>query len=278
MLVQNKFLAVTALVAIACLTPCLAERLRDEVTVGTDIVRLSDLLPLDASARLRATAEKIVLGRAPEPGSVRVFRASELKPSVIGLAGVELPEKVVVRRPGWPIAVASIRESLAHQRVAARFDFSQTEILPAPEFFSRTPNPGLEVIAIRKEPGTAHLLVTMRCRSRHECNCFLVKISFPEAARTSAAEPSETGGRWIADRGTSNIAREAFAVQANHVAILKIEEGGLLITEPVTPLRDARRGEIVPVRSSLGRRVLRAEVIGPDLVRPADGGNKAGLP
>ena len=268
-----------AALALVLLMPSAAQELLGEASVERDDVRLSDLLPQDAGPRLRTAAERVVLGRAPQPGSVRVFRGPELKQAAIAFPGVQVPESVVVRRAGWPIPVASVQESLAQQqRVAGGGGFSPARILSLPDISSRTPNPGLEVTAIRKEPGGTNLLATVRCRERRECGSFLVKIYMAEAARTSAAELRESGSRAIDNRVTSNIAREAFAVRANRTAILKIEEGGLLISEPVTPLRCARRGEIVPVRSSLGQRVLRAEVIGPDLVTPADGADKAGVP
>ncbi len=267
-----------ATIALVLLTASAAQELLGAASVERDNVRLSDLLPQNAGARLRTAAEKVVLGRAPQLGSVRVFRGSELKQAAIGFPEVRVPESVVVRRTGWPIPVASILESLAQQRVAAGRDFSQAKILPLPEVSSHTPNPGLEVTAIRREPGGANLLATIRCRERRECGSFLVRISLPKGAPGSAAGLGGTGSQAIDNRVTSNIAREAFAVRANHTAILKIEEGGLLITGPVTPLRRARRGEIVQVRSSLGQRVFRTEVIGPDLVMPADGGDKAGVP
>ena len=275
MRMRTKLLARAVLVALPWATPCLAERLRDEVKVETDTVWLSDLLSQDAGLRLRSAAEKIALGRAPEPGSVRIFSAFELKQAAAGWPQIEVPEKVTVRRDGWSIEIASIREALGRRSVAARFDLSRAEILPPPEFRSRTARPDLDVAAIRKEPGGGHLLVTMRCRDRRECGTFLVKTSLPKGTRVSAGALAETNPL-PGEQRTSNVNGDAFAVEPNHTAIVKIEESGLLITEPVTPLRRARRGEIVQVRSGFGRQVLRAEVIGPGLLTPADPGSQAG--
>src|SRR5271165_1612026 len=77
--------------------------LRVETTVQGETVRLADLLSLQAPAAARLAAEKIILGRAPEPGSVRVFPAAELRHVVAGQMAVEFPALAVVRGAGWPL-------------------------------------------------------------------------------------------------------------------------------------------------------------------------------
>ena len=53
-----------------------------EVTVQTATLHLSDLLPADATLRLKAAAGKVSLGRAPEAGSLRVFTGGDLREAI----------------------------------------------------------------------------------------------------------------------------------------------------------------------------------------------------
>src|SRR3954451_5929249 len=75
-------------------------RLRAEVTVEGTTVRLSDLLPNNAGRRLKAAAESLSLGRAPQIGSLRVLTAGELRHLIaetpLSRAEIEIPEQVVV--------------------------------------------------------------------------------------------------------------------------------------------------------------------------------------
>jgi len=53
-----------------------------EVTVQTATLHLSDLLPADATLRLKAAAGKVSLGRAAEAGSLRVFTGGDLREAI----------------------------------------------------------------------------------------------------------------------------------------------------------------------------------------------------
>src|SRR3989442_15896816 len=76
-------------------------RLLREVGGRGETVQLSDLLPSDVAPALRLSAETVGLGRAPEPGSFRVFTAEQLQDAIAGKADFEFPAPVVVRRLGW---------------------------------------------------------------------------------------------------------------------------------------------------------------------------------
>lgn len=87
-----------ALMALAAAAQSRPVHLLSEVAVQREDVRLSDLLP-SASARVQLAGENIELGRAPQPGSFRVFSREQLLHRIAGRIDVEVPEQVVVRRP-----------------------------------------------------------------------------------------------------------------------------------------------------------------------------------
>jgi flagella basal body P-ring formation protein FlgA len=85
----------------------------DEVAVDGDLVRLADIARLEGRA-----AEKLgdlVIGRAPDPGRVRVVPGAgilaTLRRSGVDLARVRyvIPQAVRLRRPGQEIAIGTIR-------------------------------------------------------------------------------------------------------------------------------------------------------------------------
>jgi hypothetical protein len=82
-------------------------RLLAEVAVQAETLRLSDLLPEHAGPRLKALAETVSLGHAPQAGSLRVFAVSELRQAIAEIrtdtSEIDIPEQVVVRRLGWPL-------------------------------------------------------------------------------------------------------------------------------------------------------------------------------
>lgn len=74
-------------------------QLLSAATAERESILLSDLLPPDARGPLRAAADRIPLGRSPQPGSFRVFTREQLLHLIGAQVEVEAPEQVVVRRP-----------------------------------------------------------------------------------------------------------------------------------------------------------------------------------
>lgn len=109
-----------ALVALAAAAQSRQVHLLSEVAVRRDNVRLSDLLPAEASVRM--PAEAIDLGRTPQPGSFRVFTREQLRRRIGGGIEVEIPEQVVVRRPLADLEGNSRKLSPQRHNVAALVD------------------------------------------------------------------------------------------------------------------------------------------------------------
>lgn len=91
-------------------------RLLSEVAVQREDVRLFDLLPSGSSARVPLATDNIGLGRAPQPGSFRVFTREQLLHRIGGRSDVDIPEQVVVRRP---LADSYAGKPLPHRHAVA---------------------------------------------------------------------------------------------------------------------------------------------------------------
>ena len=91
--------------------------LRSTVEVTSGVLTLSDLLPDDAGARLRAAAGTIELGHAPQPGRQRVLESGQITRGLAArpalLRQLSVPARITVRRAGWPISRAAVEKAVA---------------------------------------------------------------------------------------------------------------------------------------------------------------------
>jgi hypothetical protein len=244
--------------------------LRDEATVQGETVQLADLLPLGVSATTRLAAQKIGLGRAPEPGSMRVFSREELRSAVAGEMAVTFPSRVLVRGAGWPLRDASIRRALGESEMGRGYDFSSAKLVPPADFATRGPDPHLEVLAIHPESDARKLSASLRCQQRSDCGSFLVEIVFDEPAPARTEKSSRArrpGASKSGPRNFSDVAvRQVALVQPGRPARMLFEGEGFKITTRVMPLQRAGMGQTVRVFDPAARQVSLAEVKGKDVV------------
>jgi flagella basal body P-ring formation protein FlgA len=92
-----------------------------QVEVRGNSIFLSDLLPPDVPAPVRASAQGILIGLAPQPGSTRILDGSKIADLIGGASAVgeiDIPRQIVVRRFCRVITreevVAAIRNALKH--------------------------------------------------------------------------------------------------------------------------------------------------------------------
>lgn len=234
-------------------------RLLAEVTVQSEMVRLSDLLPDHAGTQLTVAAGKLSLGHAPQAGSQRVFTASALRSALAEISNeatqIDIPEQVLVRRLSWSLEAETIRRTLASSRLTYSFDLSQARIMLPAGFTTEAPNPQLEVTALRPNPDYRRLTALMRCRERAACGSFLAEILL-----------SATACKKILETSLSSEAAPVL-VHPGHLALLAIEGDGFRITEAVMPLKRARLGELVRVSDPLTHRSRAAQVSGEGMLR-----------
>jgi hypothetical protein len=245
-------------------------RLRAEVTVEGKTVRLSDLLPDNAGGRLKAAAESLSLGRAPQIGSLRVFSANKVRQAIaeipLATTEIDIPEQVVVRRIGWPLQTENITRTLSHSKFTHALDFSKAKIVLPPGFSSIAVNPQIEVTAFNSNSGHQRLLASMRCRERAVCGSFLVEVLNVLAEAVPSRELRQ-GSEKVAESGLSSIAGPVL-VRPGRLALLVIEGDGIRITQLVMPLKSARLGEVVRVSDPRTHRSWLAQASGNGTLRP----------
>ena len=229
--------------------------LASDAVVQEEVIRLSDLLPTNVNGSLRVIAEKVSLGRAPEPGSVRVFTLEELRKAIDGRLDAEIPAQVTVRRTGWPISPERIRD--AAQVLRPQVDWSQAHIVPS-ALAIRVPDAKLRASEIRPGRNPRALMVRLLCRDRTLCAPFWAEAIFDEpvnvlhSPNTLSVQPEQ--------------ARPPL-VRPGRSAMLVSDDNGLRITMRVMPLKRAGLGESVQVFDPFTRRTFLAQVQGTDLLQ-----------
>ncbi|MCH8267762.1 MAG: flagellar basal body P-ring formation protein FlgA [Acidobacteria bacterium] len=160
-----KILLLPVLLAGQALLPArahAAERvgLRREVQVRTETIRLSDLLPSTAPARMRDLAAQIVLGPAPLPGSRRILRDGFIKHSLHAVPELEealrIPERISIvrayRRLSREEILRAIRQALERNGLSDSLALLHNDLeLKAPVLVTEQ-DPGLQVTRIEFDP------------------------------------------------------------------------------------------------------------------------------
>ena len=256
-----------------------AVRLIEQATVRGDTVLLSDLLPPSADSALKVMAQQIILGRAPEPGSVRVFEAGDIQKLIAssaetGSIGITIPAAVIVRRSGWPLKVESVLQAVQQLPRAGRIEWSRARIIAPPEFTTLAPDPKLELLNVRRDGGGSGagnaLLVSLRCRERALCGSFQVEVLFSDAQGDLARGPKPASWSQKARPAAGLQSSAPELVRPGKIALLVIEENGVRISEPVMPSRRAGLGDVVQVSDPVTHRRLLARVTAAGMLDPAD--------
>lgn len=230
--------------------------LASDAVVQDESIRLADLLPINVNGSVRVIAERVSLGRAPEPGSVRVLTLEELRKAIDNRFDVEIPAQVTVRRAGWPISPERIRD--AGQVFRPQVDWSQARIVP-PELAIRVPDAKLRAREIRAGRNPRTVMLRLLCRDRTLCAPFWAEAIFDQPVNILAS-PNASSAQ-AAAVPTSPL------VRPGRLARLVSEDNGLRITMRVMPLRRAGLGESVRVFDPFTRRTFLAQVRGTDLLQ-----------
>jgi len=263
------FLAVPLAFCTADVAPV---RLLELATVRHEQVWLSDLLPRDVSATMREAGEGVGLGRAPQPGSLRVFSAQQIahlmekQPEL--LRRIEIPSTVRVRREGWPVAAEAVRAAvgkfLAGQgRDHGIGDFDLPGISP---LAADAENPALEVTGIEWDGRRQSAQVYVRCQRPELCGHFLVHMELPTAA--AGPEPRERPARSSPSKEAAGADNPdpAVLIKPGQSAMLVIEDGRMRMALPVICLQGGVGNQLIRVFDRQSRRVFRAQVVGKNLL------------
>jgi Chaperone for flagella basal body P-ring formation len=253
--------------------------LRESAEVRGAIIHLSDLLPADAPAALRTRAAAVALGRAPQPGSLRVLRAPQLARRLAEktnlLDRLSLPAQITVRRTGWPIQRQNVRNAVEHFLQDKGWDrdghLDMTELEWAGDFAALKPNPALEVAGAAWDSLRPVLQLRLRCAEPALCSSFLVQLPVPQSQEALWRRRLEEHSAFAENRGAPQTPKaKAIAgpplTQPGDAATLILQSGAISISLPVVCLQRGALRQEIRARDASSRRIFQAQVIGTDLL------------
>jgi len=244
--------------------------LRELAQVSGGTVRLSDLLPAGAPAGMRLASEAVELCRSPQAGSVRVLEAAQIAQALAKqpdlLRQLAIPDRILVRRLGWTIPGAAIREAvgrfLGDQSARA---LPESALQSPGDMSARQENPALEVAGITRNVRGQGIELRLRCIQRSACSSFVVCVCQPRPWSADLLATRDLTANSLASWHPAPIAaRDAGPVlaQAGKRALLLLDSGGMSISLPVTCLQRGKLGQNIRVLDAGSHRILEAQVVG----------------
>ena len=258
-----------------------------------DEIRLADLLPAGVPVWLAELAPGIVLGRSPQPGSVRAFGQEQLARSLEGypqvLAAISIPSRVEVRSSAREVTgeeiVASMVRSLEASHLRTEMPLDGGFLVRFPRVAVHSEAPGLEVTQLEESPGSGLLRFRMWTAAEPGVRPFWVETRARLAADSragsqalptifqSSAQPisgaSARRGEAPAGIQPSKPATDAGAgrptgplVEPGEPATILIQGNGLRIQAAGIALERGWRGQRIRVRAVGTGKVLIARVVG----------------
>jgi hypothetical protein len=228
-------------------------------SVSHDNIRLSDLLPPEASIEARRAGEQIDLGRTPQCHSVRMFEPSDLTrrtSSWPALQGLTCSGPVSVQRVCYPVRREAVQQLIS--------DFAQEKQIPLPKsplqwaelIYASKENPALEIEQALPDPARPVLQVRLRCVEHAVCPSFWVTV--PAGQRSHLLSAATISGSAAVPRAVTNAA----LVESGQRVMLILDDPPMRIQLPVTCLQRGALGEQVRAMDPSTHRVFRAEVTG----------------
>jgi hypothetical protein len=145
-----------------------------EVVVRGSSVYLADLLPERTPSSMRIPAQRILIGRAPQPGSIRVFSAEAVLRRLVNddvFSEVEVPPQIVIHRSGRQITreevAAAIQATLRHNKLLSNQLIAPEDIwLMAPVMLS-VDDAQLQVTRMDLDPALHQIKFLLVSRADH---------------------------------------------------------------------------------------------------------------
>jgi hypothetical protein len=285
----------------AAAAPCTAENSCLEVAARevVEIARqqeeltLADFLTADSCPQLLEQAAQVKLGGVPRPGGERVFDGLRIRGLILDLpagrqgfanafesARLQIPERIVVRRPGETRSCAEIARFLAGTVIANRGGESP----PAVEHLHCAALPRLaketrlELAQTAWNAALERSEFWLRCAPAWDCVPFLVWSEEPGPGRGATTSASGTR-RDSPRRNVQPVVVFAAAhrdspaapalVRPGQSASLTWEQAGIRLVVRVTCLEGGGAGQFVRVRLKPAGKIVRAEVVGAGELRVA---------
>jgi hypothetical protein len=261
--------------------------LRDAVVRGPSIF-LSDLLPESSPVGVRALSQDILVGRSPQPGSLRVFSGDEIARVLSDgklLNQVDAPEQIVVRRSGHIVTreevAAAIRRTLGSNETFKNVQIPTEDIRFAAQVTTSAQDADLHVTRIeldrtlhemkfwlvsRAEPALLPFMAVSdagcaACDSAETAQSATGQATQRTVLSIGTAEGGEHGRPDLDSAGAGNGA-SAF-VEAGKLARLHLVSGSeMQLYLSVISLERGIFGQTVRVRIQSTGKVLLAHVVG----------------
>jgi len=297
--------ALTALALVAATSAPIAKASRvsllPEVEVRGNSIFLADLLPPDVPVAMRNSAQGILIGLAPQPGSTRILDGGKVADLIGGAKGageIDIPRQIVVRRSGRTVTrgevVAAIRTALKHSGLPDA-DLQPDDLRIFPSVMVSSKDARLEVRRVdfddtlnqakflMSERGSLPFLVTAQFRDSGFIQAVTQEVA---PARSSAADAGPSAGvvasegsasqRPIAPAATDDdrmlrLASGALVnatqvqgptlVQAGKPATLLLNSGTMQMLLDVTAIDRGSLHQVIRVRLHGTGKVLRAQVM-----------------
>ena len=158
--------------------------LREAVGVGGENILLSDLLPTTAPAALRARTAEIVVGNAPQPGSLQIIKRAQLErwlrntPDLRGT--LRIPERITVgrlhRRLSHEEILKAIRVALQRNGSGDTVLLSGDDLQLAAPIVVTQDDPGLKVTQIKFDPLRQQTRFRLWPSKEHKALAFYVMV------------------------------------------------------------------------------------------------------
>jgi flagellar basal body P-ring formation chaperone FlgA len=245
--------------------------LADAVVQG-DTILLANLLPENAPRPLRAAAEAISLGTAPQNGTARRFRRdailAALQSATLSPASFLIPEVVTVRRAERLLtqeeALAAIQSALAKSHIAGAPEFRPEDLTLDAALAVPSAGARLEVTQIAFDEAIGRARFRLQPHTAPGANAFFVTARVaPEApARISTAAPRLTS---MSTKALSVVDLPVL-VDPRQFARLRLRSPSAEMLLAVKPLQRGHLGETIRVRLQSSGKTLRGRVTGKDFL------------
>jgi hypothetical protein len=243
-----------------------------EAVVNGKSIYLSDLLPDSSPVDIRVSAQEMLVGKSPQPGSIRVLSSGEivrLLKSGNLLRQVNVPEQIVVHRLGHLVTreevAEAIRKTLSRNQDVSNAQIASEEIGLSARVTTLAENPALRVTRIEWD------------RSLREMKFWLVSGAEPTLLPFIATTQSKLQSGfeiqpWVNAVGSlpnlnSNrpVAPAPALVEAGKIARLHLVSGAeIQMYLTAIPFERGVLGQTVRIKIQQTGKILNAYVTGPN--------------
>jgi hypothetical protein len=172
-----------------------------EVVVRGSSVYLADLLPERTPASMRIPAQRILIGRAPQPGSIRVLSGDAVLRRLVNddvLREVEVPPQIVIHRSGRQITreevAAAIQATLRHNKLLSNQLIAPEDISLMARVMLSVDDAQLQVTRMELDPALRQIKFLLVSRADHSILPFVaVARSRVDLAQLDEAQDKEAG-------------------------------------------------------------------------------------